>query len=369
VAFRTAVDARSKTPRRLAHRGVFIFSGCEEDDVAINDNACNIRRAMNWARCALLVALGMVACASHAQPRGWKPEKTIELISPSGPGAAVDLTTRELQRLLQALRIGDITVSNKVGGGGAVAWAYLNGHSGDAHYLALTLGNLLTNSITGSHPLTYTDVSPIALLFTDYILFTVKSDSAIKSGTDLVTRLKKDPASVSIGIPTALGGLSHTATAAVMKSAGVDVRKLKMVVFSGAAAAATALLGGHVDVVASAAPALLPHIHAGTARGIAICAPQRQGGAVANVPTWKEQGMDGLVLNWRGVVGPKGLSAAQIAYWEDVLAQVTGSGEWKQHVERATAEPHFLRSADFRKFLDEQNAVLRSVLGELGMAR
>ncbi len=337
--------------------------------MARNDNAGNIQRAVNWMRCALLVALGIVACAGHAQPRGWKPEKTIELISSSGPGAAVDLTARELQRLLQPLHIGDITVSNKVGGGGAVAWTYLNAHAGDGHYLALTLGNLLTNPITGTHPLTYHDVSPIALLFTDYILFTVKSDSALKTGKDLVARLRKDPASVSIGIPTGLGGLSHTATAAVMKSAGVDVRKLKMVVFVGAAAASVAMLGGHVDVVASAAPALLPHIRAGTVRGIAICAPQRQSGTLAGVPTWKEQGMDGMVLNWRGVIGARGLSAVQVAFWEDALAQVTGSGEWKQHVEQAAAEQRFLRSSDFRKFLDEQDAALRSVLGELGMAR
>lgn len=324
----------------------------------------------DWAaRGVLLLGLCLIPHGTHAQSRVWKPEKAIELIAPSGPGGAVDLAARQLQKLLIASRVGDVTVINKVGGAGSVGMTYLNTFPGDAHYLSLTVGNLLSNPIVGVHPLTYNDVTPIALLSTDYILFGVRADSQIKSGADLIERLKKDPASASFGLASALGGVGHMATAAAMKSAGVDARKLRMVVFKSGGDATAALLGGHVDVAAAAPPALLPHIQAGTMRGIAIGAPRRQSGVGAHIPTWKEQGAEGLVLNWRGIVGPRGLSAAQVVYWEDALAHVTATSDWKQYVEKAVAEPRFLRSAEFRKFLDEQSGVVRSVLIDLGMAR
>lgn len=320
----------------------------------------------NSARYMMLACL-CAAMAAHAQ--AWKPQKNVELIVPSGPGSAVDLTTRELQRRLQALGLSDVSVANKVGGAGALAWSYLNQHQADAHYLSTTLGNLLTNPITGAHPLTYKDVTPVALLFTDYITFTVRSDSPMKTGADLVNRLKKDPSSVSIGIPTALGGLSHTVIGAVMKPAGVDARKLKIVVFKGGGDAGTALLGGHVDIVASAPQAFLGHLKSGAVRMIAVNAPQRQTGELASVPTWQEQGYPGIVSNWRGVLAPRGISPAQLDYWENTFQRITSTDDWKQYVEKNVSEPHFLKSAEFRNYLEEQDKILRTVLVDLGLAK
>jgi putative tricarboxylic transport membrane protein len=319
-------------------------------------------------RCIALT-LCLLGSGAVAQSPAWKPSKSIDLIVPSGAGSAVDLTGRQLQQFLQAMKLGDVSVSNRAGGGGAVGWSFMNTHAGDAHYVALTLGNLVSNQITGAHPLGPADVTPLALLFTDYIVFTTKTDSPLRTGADLVARLRKDPASVSFGIPTGLGGLSHTVTAAVLKQAGVDVRKLKLVVFKGAAEASTALLGGHVDMVVSAIPAVLPHIRSGAARGLAICAPQRMSGPAADIPTWKEQGYDRIVSNWRGVVGPRGLTPAQVAWWEDVLAKISQSDDWKAVVEKSIAQPSFMRSAEFRRFLDDESKELRVVLGELGLAK
>jgi putative tricarboxylic transport membrane protein len=320
----------------------------------------------NSARYLVLVCL-CVATGANAQ--AWRPQKNVELIVPSGPGSAVDLTTRELQRRLQALGLSDVSVANKVGGAGALAWSYMNQHQADAHYLATTLGNLLTNPITGAHPLTYKDITPVALLFTDYITFTVRADSPLKSGADLVNRLKKDPASVSIGIPTALGGLSHTVIGAVMKPAGVDARKLKIAVFKGGGDAGTALLGGHIDIVASAPQAFLGHLKGGAVRMIAVNAPQRQTGELASVPTWQEQGYPGIVSNWRGVLAPRGISAAQLDYWENTFQRMTSTEDWKQYVEKNVSEPHFMKSAEFKTYLDEQDRILRAVLADLGLAK
>lgn len=68
----------------------------------------------------LVIALCILPQAVYAQLTAWKPDKAIELIAPSGPGGAVDLAARQLQRLLVASRVGDVSVVNKVGGAGSV---------------------------------------------------------------------------------------------------------------------------------------------------------------------------------------------------------------------------------------------------------
>lgn len=93
------------------------------------------------------------------------------------------------------------------------------------------------------------------------------------------------------------------------------------------------------------------------------------GGAFAAVPTWKEQTVDSVFVNWRGVIGPKGMSAAQIAYWDDVFLRVTQTPEWRQGTTRLLQDPVYLNSQETRRFLDAQQQELRVVLVELGLAK
>ena len=131
----------------------------------------------------------------------------------------------------------------------------------------------------------------------------------------------------------------------------------------------TQVMGGHVDVMATSAASQIAHIQGGKLRGIAVSGPRRLGGAFAEVPTWKEQGMDSVYANWRGVIGPKGMSAAQIAYWDDVFSRLTQTPEWRTEAQRLLQDPVYLNSQETRRFLDGQQQELRAVLVELGLAK
>jgi putative tricarboxylic transport membrane protein len=100
-----------------------------------------------------------------------------------------------------------------------------------------------------------------------------------------------------------------------------------------------------------------------------VAAPQRLGGALAGVPTWREQGVDLVFGGWRAVMAPKGLSAAQVAYWEAVLRRATEFSEWKSDIERNYWSDDFVTGAQFRKDLDKEYADTKAVLVDLGMAR
>src|SRR6185503_20661533 len=116
---------------------------------------------------------------------------------------------------------------------------------------------------------------PIASLLNDYVVFVVNASSAIRNGRDLTERLKKDPKSVSIGFATTLGSHNHIAAGLLMKTVGGNARDLKAIAFKGSADAITNLLGGHIDLVTTAAGNVAGHVESGKLRAIAVAAERR----------------------------------------------------------------------------------------------
>jgi len=328
-------------------------------------------RSAEWMRAALLLWAVDWTVAAAAQPVAWKPDKPVELIAPSGAGGGTDKTARLIQRIWQERRMieSPVTVVNKPGGSGAVALTYLKAHAGDAHFLQIVSTVLLTNHISGRSAFSHTEFAPIALLNSEYIALAVKADSSIANVADLIARLRKDPGAVSFAVGTSLGGANHVAAALVARAAGADARKLKAVVFKSSAESAVAALGGHVDVMATSASLALPHVRAGTLRIIALSAPKRVAGALAAVPTMREEGIDAVVDNFRLMMAPAGIDAAQIAYWDGVMARLTQAEDWKKDLENNLWEDTYMGSRDTRRYLDAQYGVLRSALAELGLAK
>jgi putative tricarboxylic transport membrane protein len=318
--------------------------------------------------CAALAACAM-ACPAWAQ--AWKPEKPVEIVIGTSPGGPQDRTGRLLQKILQDQKLvpTPVNVVNKPGGGGAIGLSYLNQHPGDGHYLMVNSITLLTNQITGRTPLSYTDFTPIAVIGAEYVGVAVLADSPIRSGKDLIERLKKDPTSMSVSIGTAFGNATHISYALAMKAAGIDIRKLKTVVFNSGGDAMTALLGGHVDAMASAPSTLLQHIKAGKVRMHAVVAPKRLAGDFAAIPTWRELGVDVTFELWRGLAGPKGMTRAQVQYWDDAFGKMTRTDEWKKQLAQFDMEDVYRNSADTARYWKAEFDEVKGVLTELGLAK
>lgn len=320
---------------------------------------------------SLLGACALLAASVSSAQTGWKPERNVEIISGTAAGGAVDRANRAVQRIWQDRKIVDAktVVLNKPGGGNTIAWNYINQHAGDGHYVSIAPYTLLTNKIVGISPLTWSDFTPISLLFNEYMTVSVRADSPIKTGADLVARLKKDPGSLSIAVASTLGNHIHIGIAKPLKATGIDIRKLKVVAFKSSGESVTNLLGGHIDVVSSTTPNIVAHLQAGTIRVIAITSAQRMPGALAEVPTWKEQGVDGTFSASQGAIGPKEINAAQVAYWENAFRQLSQTEEWKKELASSYWEPNFLSSGETAKYYASQAAELREILGELGLAK
>lgn len=321
-----------------------------------------------WIIAALFTIAALPAIA--AAPPAWRPDRAVEAIATNAPGGGGDRILRIMANVMQELRVLDVpfNVVNKPGGGGAVSYAYLNQHPGDGHYLILASKSLLTNHIVGRGP-SYTEFTPVAHLFGEWIAVTVKPDSPLKNGRDLVERLKKDPAALSFGIATSIGNPNHQGVATALKAAGVDIKKMRAVIFPSGGAASTAMMGGHIDVVPITAAFAASMLRAGQVRLLAVASPQRLTGVLAEVPTWREQGFEAVVSNWRGMVGPKGMTAAQSAYWEEAMRRFSDSEEWKKELETNFWTNDYRAGAEMRKFLDEDNAQVRAFLVDIGLAK
>ena len=328
-----------------------------------------IPRHALWGAAALAVCCAFRVTPGTAQ--SWKPDKAVELIAPSGAGGGTDLTARLIQRIWQERRLVEspVTVVNKPGGAGAVALTYLKGHAGDPHFLQVASAVVLTNHITGRSAFSHAEFTPIALLNSEYIALVVKADSPIVNLADLTGRLKKDPGAVSFAVGTSLGGANHITAALVARAAGADARKLKTVVFKSSAESAVAALGGHVDVMVTSASLALPHVRSGALRIISLSAPKRVSGALASAPTMKEGGIDAVVDNFRLMIAAGGIAPAQVAHWDEVMAKVVQTEEWRKDLETHLWENTYLNSRDTRKYLDEQYRELRSALAEAGLAK
>ena len=318
---------------------------------------------------AWLVMLMCVSVAAHAQT--WSPQKNVEIVVGSAPGGSNDKTARTVERIVVQNKLipTTLTVVNKPGGGSNIAFTYVQQHTADPHYLMVGTPSLLTNHITGLSKLHYTDYTPIASLFNDYVVFAVNASSPIKTGRELAERLKKDPKSVTIGFATTLGSHNHIAAGLLMKAIGGNARDLKVVAHKGSAEAITNLLGGHIDLVTTAAGNIAGHVTSGKLRVVAVAADKRFPGALADIPTWKEQGVDLVFGGWRGILAPKGLTPQQSAYWEAVLRKATEAPEWKADIEKNFWADDFVAGERFRKDLDHDYAAMKAVLLDLGLAR
>lgn len=319
----------------------------------------------------VLALTAVLACGLPVHAASWSPQRNVEIVVGSAPGGSNDKTARSVERVLVDNKLVNVplTVVNKPGGGSSIAFTYVQQHPGNPHILLVGTTALLTNHITGRSKIHHSDFTPIAELFNDYVVFAVNANSSIKDGKDLIARLKKDPQSVAIGFATALGSHNHIAAGLLMKAIGGNPKDLKVVAYKGSAEAITNLLGGHIDLVTTAAGNAAGHVANGRMRVVGVAAPRRFGGALADVPTWTEMGVKLVYGGFRGIVGPKDLKPEQVAYWEDVLRKATQVPEWKSNLEKNYWSDEFLTGKEFRKDLDETYDAMKSVLVDLGLAK
>jgi putative tricarboxylic transport membrane protein len=297
----------------------------------------------------------------------WRPQREIELVAGTPAGGGQDRPARVLIGLLKDEVGVPIKLTNIPGRGGGNAWDYLAQHAGDPHIVAINSPTIITNRLLGESTLDFAALTPLANLYTEYLVFVVRPNSSLKSAQQLLTQLGNDPGGIRIAFATAIGNMNHMALAKITKQADGDVTALRTDVFDSARYAVGHVVEGHADLAVITATSAVPELTSGVLRAIAVSAPGCMSGPFAQVPTWGELGIDCVVGTWRGVIGASRMTAAQIAFWESALMTAVRGNAWRTELARHHWVDTYLGAAATRDFLAAELGTIRSALDALGL--
>lgn len=321
-----------------------------------------------------VISIVLVACTSSSQESTdgeWAPERSIEIVAPSGTGGGWDTTARMVAKAFEEEGIidADIGVVNKTGGGGAVGWAYIANYKGDPHHLFVSSPPIIDVPLNGNSEYDHTDFTPIANIIADYGAFAVRADAKWDTLSELFEDMKKDPSSITVIGSSSPGSMDHLQFVRFAKAYGVDITKIKYVSEQDGGEL-TALLNGNVDVFSTGVAEVVEQVRAGNVKVLAVTSEERlEGDVFSDFPTAKEQGIDEVFVNWRGFFGPPDMPENARQFYEDAFRKLNESETWKDIRSQFGWDEMFMDGEEFKKFLDQQREETKVLLDELGLGK
>ena len=273
------------------------------------------RRALLQAGAAGLVLPHWLPQFVFAQDR--YPTKPITWICPYAAGGNGDTRSRQVTRVMSPLLKQPIIVDNKAGAGGnigtnLIAKAKPDGYTiGLGNFAPLAVNHALFKSLPFDP---FKDIEPIMLIERGPLVLMVRADSRFKTVKDVVDAGKAKPGQLTYA-SGGIGGTHHLSATVFSTAAGIEMIHAP---YKSGSAGATDLLGGQVDMMFEQMYAAMPAIKGGKLRALAITSKTRSK-LLPDLPTMAEAGYPAVeVLNWQGIVGPKGLPASVIALLNEI---------------------------------------------------
>lgn len=313
-------------------------------------------------------ALGIIAgavCLGAARGDAWAQAiKTLTIVIPSAPGGGFDQTARSVQQSLQANAIiPAVQVDNIPAGGGIVGINTVLGKRGNPG--TILQGGLATivTSLTSQAKVDINELTPLARLISEYQVIVVPASSDIKTLSDLVAKMKANPASIAwAGGPA--GSHDHVSVGIFAAAIGIEPNKINYVPYRGASIS-MAVLGNQVAAAVSGPSEFEQHVAAGTIRIIGVMAPERVEGL--NAATLREGGVDVVFGNWRGLFGAPALPEGDTKNLVAALTEMAKTKTWQDILKTKNWRDAFLPGQEFATFFKEEQKRFASVLKELGV--
>jgi putative tricarboxylic transport membrane protein len=299
-----------------------------------------------------------------ADDAAFKPEGTVTFVVDTGAGGGGDLFGRAVAQGIGTATGAKIAVENRVGGGGVVGDSYVLAHKGQGNVLSVNNSALILvpYAINPPPPYTWKTFTPIVELAEDQQLLIVPANSPYKTFPDLIAGAQAKPkyirAAGSSGAGTALA-----VTRLMEKAKGVTFQEV--VLRSGSESVAR-MLSNDVDFALLNPSEALGQLQAGTLRALAVFADKRYGpgSGLEQIPTAQEQGVDITFSQWRGLLGPEGMTDAQVKFWVDGAKAWTQTPDYASYISKNQLFPAFRSGADFVSLIQKQDDQLASVFGK-----
>jgi putative tricarboxylic transport membrane protein len=213
------------------------------------------------------------------------------------------------------------------------------------------------------------DVRWIGAVGAEYGIIAVSRDAPWVNLAELMSDWARDPSSIVVAGGSAAAGQDHMKVMLLARSAGIVPGQVRYVPFDGGGEALTALLGGFVSLFPGEASEVEAQLEAGNIRVLAVLAPERVLGPLADVPTALEQGFDVVWVTWRGFYVPGEIAAAEYDTWVSTMTDLNSSPEWREMRERNRLRPFSMVGEEFEEFVREQVRDFEQLSRDIGLIR
>ena len=271
-----------------------------------------------WIIASLIFTLFSIPVSIAQTPY---PNKPISFIVPYGTSGSADLRSRQVTQKMSVVLKQSFIVENKPGAGGNIGTEFIARANPDGYTIGM--GNFAPLSVNKYlfEVLRFDpekDVAPIILIEKGPLVLVVNTNSPFKTIDDIVRAAKAKPGSLTFS-SGGIGGTHQLSAELFKQSAEIDMIHVP---YKSGSAALTDLMAGNVNMMFTQMYSAIPNIQAGKIRPIAITSKARSA-LLANVPTFIELGYPKVeVLNWQGLIAPKGTPKAIIDRLNTVANQV-----------------------------------------------
>ena len=263
------------------------------------------------------------------------PVKPIRLIVAFPPGGGTDLMARVMAQKLGETFGVTVIVDNRPGAGGTIGSETVVRAAPDGYTMSVVSGSYITNGALYKLPYDpVNDISPIALLAEGPFLLSVHPSVPVKSVGELIAYDKGNPARLNFG-STGTGGITHLVSELFNQLAGT---KLTHVPYKGTGPAVNDLVGGQIQLMFGAIPALLPQVRSNRVRGIAVTTARRSA-AAPEIPTIGETVPGYEAATMYAVLGPRALPAGIVTRWNREINRILQSPDMKERLAGDGVEP------------------------------
>lgn len=338
-----------------------------------------MRTSRTFTTVAAVAVLGLALSACGASRDGGpvaggatdgaaaEPIKGLRILVPNSPGSGYDTTARAAAKAMQDAKLtAQVEVFNTAGAGGTVGLQRLVNEKGKEDIL-MQMGLGVVGAVyTNKSKATLNETVPLAKVIEESEVIVVQKDSPYQTLDQLVAAWKANPGKTPVGGASNAGGPDYLAPMLLAKAVGVDPKAVNYVAYDGGGELLTGVLGGKLAFAATGVGEVAEQAKKGDVRILAVTSAEPVAGVDA--PTLKSLGIDLTFTNWRGIVGPPGLSEAKQKEYTDLLTKMHASEQWKKVLKDQGWTDAFQTGAEFKSFLTAETERVAGVLKELGLA-
>jgi len=280
------------------------------------------------------------------------PTKPVRVIVPYAAGGNTDITARAVGSKLAEILGQQIVVENRPGAGTNIGTELVVRAKPDGYTLLMGgAANAVNMSLYARPPYnTQRDLAPVVWCVQGANVLSVHPSLPATNLRELIALAKARPGQLNYA-SSGVGGSNHMAGELLKVMAHIDIVHIP---YKGNTPALADAVGGHVEMIISGVPALLPHIKTGKLRPIAIGSLERFA-AIPEVPTFGQAGLPGYQsTNWFGLMAPIKTPSAIIERLNSEVDRILASPDLKKRFLNMGLEPRGGSPKLFGEFIQEE---------------